>query len=345
MISFSLLVLITAVFIALIFDFVNGFHDAANSIATIVSTGVLKPQIAVLWAAFFNFAAMLFFAPRVAETISKIVKIEVSDFSYVYVVLIGLLSAIIWDLVTWWVALPTSSSHALIGGFVGAGIANAGMEAIRWDILLETVLFIVIAPIMGFIIGFSLMLTLYWLLRRWRPTRINRTFRKGQLFSAALYSIGHGANDAQKTMGLIMALLLGAGVINATTPLSLTNPQTAWVIISCHAAIALGTALGGWRIVKTMGMKITKLRPIGGFCAETAGACTLFFASYEGIPISTTHTITGAIVGVGSLSNKVNSVKWGIAAKIVWAWIFTIPATSILAGVMFYAFTSFFGMN
>lgn len=340
MISFSLFILITAVFIALLFDLVNGFHDAANSIATVVSTGVLKPRTAVLWAAGFNFIAMLFFAPRVAETISKIVKIEVSDFSYVYVVLIGLLSAIIWDLLTWWFGLPTSSSHALIGGFVGAGIANAGLDAIRWNILLEAVAFIFIAPIMGFILGFSLMLLLYWLFRRWRPARVNRIFRTGQLFSAALYSIGHGANDAQKTMGLIMALLLGAGMINAQTPLSLLNPQTSWIIISCHAAMAIGTAFGGWRIVKTMGMKITKLKPIGGFCAETAGAFTIFFASYEGIPISTTHTITGAIVGVGSLSNKLSSVKWGIAAKIIWAWIFTIPATAFLAAFMFYIYSS-----
>lgn len=338
MISFSLFILIVAIIIALIFDFVNGFHDAANSIATIVSTGVLKPQTAVLWAAGFNFIAMLFFAPRVAETISQIVKIEASEFIYVYVVLIGLLSAIAWDLITWWIGLPTSSSHALIGGFMGAGIANAGLDAIRWSKLVETILFIVVAPIMGFILGFALMLLLYWLFRKWRPVKVNRMFRKGQLLSAAMYSIGHGANDAQKTMGIIMALMLGGGLITSTTPLSLTTPETSWIIISCHAAIAIGTAMGGWRIVKTMGMKITKLKPIGGFCAETAGALTLFFASYQGIPISTTHTITGAIIGVGSLSNRLSGVRWGVAARIVWAWIFTIPATAGLAMVLFYIF-------
>ncbi len=343
MISLSVFLLLTTIIIALLFDLVNGFHDAANSIATIVSTGVLKPRTAVLWAASFNFLAMLFFAPRVAETISKIVKIEVSDFNYVYVVLIGLMSAIAWDLLTWWIALPTSSSHALIGGFVGSGIAYGGLEAIRWEKLIDTVLFIVLAPVMGFLLGLSLMFVLYWLLRKWHPSKVSRTFKKGQLFSAALYSIGHGANDAQKTMGIIMALLLGAGVISSTTPLSLFNPQTSWIIISCHAAMAIGTALGGWSIVKTMGMKITKLRPIGGFCAETAGAFTLFFASYAGIPVSTTHTITGAIVGVGSLSNKPSGVKWGIAAKIVWAWIFTIPATATLAACIFYIVAYFKG--
>ncbi len=342
MITFSISILIAAIVIALIFDLVNGFHDAANSIATIVSTGVLKPKFAVLWAAGFNFIAMVFFLPRVAETISKIVKIEVSDFTYVYVVLIGLLSAIIWDLLTWWFGLPTSSSHALIGGFVGSGIANGGWDAIRWEMLVNTFVFIIAAPIMGFVLGFSFLLLLYWLFRRWRPAKVNNLFRKGQLLSAALYSIGHGANDAQKTMGLIMALLLGAGTISATTPLSLFNPETSWIIISCNSAMAIGTALGGWSIVKTMGMRITKLRPIGGFCAEAAGALTLFFASHAGIPVSTTHTITGAIVGVGSLNNKISSVRWGVAANIVWAWIFTIPATAILASGMFYALSYFF---
>lgn len=345
MITFSLIILITAVIIALLFDLVNGFHDAANSIATIVSTGVLKPGTAVLWAATFNFLAMLFFAPRVAETISQIVIIEPSDFTYVYVVLIGLLGAIIWDLFTWWVGLPTSSSHALIGGFIGAGVANAGWNAVRWEKLIDTVVFIVISPIMGFVLASVFIFCLYWLFKNWRPARVNRTFRIGQLFSAALYSIGHGANDAQKTMGLIMALLIGSGVIGATSQLSLLNPQTAWIIISCHAAMAMGTALGGWNIVKTMGMKITKLKPIGGFCAETAGAITLFFASYEGIPVSTTHTITGAIVGVGSVGHKISSVKWGIATKIVWAWIFTIPATGALSAGMFYLFNAIFKIN
>jgi PiT family inorganic phosphate transporter len=338
MTTLSIVILITAIVIALIFDMVNGFHDAANSIATIVSTGVLKPKFAVLWAASFNFLAMLFFAPRVAETISKIVKIEISDFSYVYVVLTGLISAIIWDLITWWLGLPTSSSHALIGGFAGSGIANGGWGAIRWDKLIDTMAFVFIAPIMGFLLGFAFMLSAIWILRKWHPTIVNYTFGKAQLISAALYSIGHGANDAQKTMGIIMALLLGAGVFNSSTTLSLSDPHTSWIIISCHAAMAIGTALGGWSIVKTMGMKITKLRPIGGFCAESAGAFTLFLVSYLGIPVSTTHTITGAIVGVGSVSHKINSVRWGIATRIVWAWIFTIPATAAFAAAMFYTF-------
>ncbi len=340
MITSSIFILIFVIILALLFDLINGFHDAANSIATIVSTGVLKPKTAVLWAAGFNFMAMLFFAPRVAETISKIVIIESTDFSYVYVVLVGLLSAILWDLLTWWFGLPTSSSHALIGGFMGAGIANADWHAIRWDMLFDTFIFIVIAPIMGFIGGGFLMLLLYWLLRKWHPAHVNHLFSKAQLVSAAMYSLGHGANDAQKTMGIIMALLLGAGVFNSSTTLSLFNPQTSWIVISCQAAIALGTALGGWSIVKTMGMKITKLKPIGGFCAETAGAFTLFIVSYLGIPVSTTHTITGAIVGVGSINHKTSSVKWGVAARIVWAWIFTIPVTAFLAAGIFYLFIS-----
>lgn len=334
--TLSLVILIFAIFIALLFDFVNGFHDAANSIATVVSTGVLKPKSAVLWAASFNFIAILFFAPHVAETISKIVKIEISDFSYVYVVLIGLISAIIWDLITWWIGLPTSSSHALIGGFAGAGIANGGLSAIRWEMLSNTFLFIVLAPLMGFILGFIFLLLLYWLIRRWHPAKVNAVFRKGQLVSAALYSIGHGANDAQKTMGIIMALLLSAGLITRETPLSLLHPKTFWVVLSCQTAIALGTACGGWKIVKTMGMKITKLKPVGGFCAETAGAFTLFFASFAGIPVSTTHTITGAIIGVGTVSNKLSQVKWVVAARIIWAWVLTIPASGALAGLIFY---------
>ncbi len=344
MITFSVAILIAAILIALLFDLVNGFHDAANSIATVVSTGVLKPKAAVIWAAGFNFIAMLFFAPRVAETISKIVKIEVSDFSYVYVVLIGLISAILWDLLTWWLGLPTSSSHALIGGFAGAGIANGGFSAVRWEMLVNTFVFIVAAPLMGFILGFIFLLILFWLLRKCHPAKVNQAFGKAQLLSAALYSIGHGANDAQKTMGIIMALLLGAGVITHDTPLSLFNPETSWVILSCQAAMAIGTALGGWNIVKTMGMKITKLKPIGGFCAETAGAFTLFLASFAGIPVSTTHTITGAIIGVGSVSNKLSRIKWGIAAKIVWAWVLTIPASASLAVMLFYFLSKISGI-
>lgn len=329
---------IMTVFIALIFDLVNGFHDAANSIATVVSTRVLKPRTAVLWAAFFNFLAMFIFAPRVAETIATIVKIDLSDFNYIYVVLFGLLSAVFWNLFTWWLKLPTSSSHALIGGYIGAGIAYAGWNVLRWDKLSEILVFIILAPILGFVLGFCLLWLLYWLFRYSRPTKVNTIFKKGQLLSAALYSIGHGANDAQKTMGIIMALLFAAGHISQDTSLSLLNPQTAWIILSCQAAMALGTAFGGWRIVKTMGMKITKLKPIGGFCAEAGGAFTLFFVSYLGIPVSTTHTITGSIMGVGTLANRLSGVKWGIAKRIIWAWLLTIPMTACLSALFWFLF-------
>ncbi len=317
---------------------VNGFHDAANSIATVVSTRVLKPRTAVLWAAFFNFLAMFIFAPRVAETIATIVKIDLSDFNYIYVVLFGLLSAVFWNLFTWWLKLPTSSSHALIGGYIGAGIAYAGWNVLRWDKLSEILVFIILAPILGFVLGFCLLWLLYWLFRYSRPTKVNTIFKKGQLLSAALYSIGHGANDAQKTMGIIMALLFAAGHISQDTSLSLLNPQTAWIILSCQAAMALGTAFGGWRIVKTMGMKITKLKPIGGFCAEAGGAFTLFFVSYLGIPVSTTHTITGSIMGVGTLANRLSGVKWGIAKRIIWAWLLTIPMTACLSALFWFLF-------
>ena len=329
------LVVVVTIAIALAFDVVNGFHDAANSIATVVSTRVLKPQVAVLWAAFFNFVAMFFFAPKVAETISKIVKIKADDPVWVYVVLAGLIGAIVWDLMTWVWGLPTSSSHALIGGFAGAGVAHAGWDVLRWEKLIETVKFIPLAPLMGCAIGFTLMLAVYWLLRKLRPATVDRFFRRGQLFSAALYSLGHGGNDAQKTMGIIMALLIAAGLMSPDTRLSLGNPATLWIILSCHAAMGIGTAFGGWRIVKTMGMKITKLKPVGGFCAETAGAATLFLATHGGIPVSTTHTITGAIIGVGA-TTKLSGIKWGIATRIVWAWIFTIPVAAALAAGCFY---------
>lgn len=332
----GLYLVILTVIIALTFDVINGFHDAANSIATVVSTRVLKPYTAVLWAAFFNFIPMFIFLPRVADTISKIVKVQSSDVSYVYVVLFGLLSAIIWDLITWWFKLPTSSSHALIGGFAGAGVAHAGWEALRWDMLLNTIAFIFIAPLLGFVLGFTFMLGISWLLRNCRPIQVDSTFRRGQLVSAALYSIGHGANDAQKTMGIIIAVLIAGGLVAQDTQLSLSNYQTLWIILSCHLAMSLGTALGGWRIVKTMGMSITKLKPVGGFCAECSGAITLFLATHWGIPVSTTHTITGSIIGVGSVNSKVSSVRWGVASNIVWAWIFTIPATWILGSTLFY---------
>jgi PiT family inorganic phosphate transporter len=323
--------------VALTFDVINGFHDAANSIATVVSTRVLKPQVAVFWAAFFNFVAMFFFAPRVADTISKIVKIKADDPAFVYVVLAGLIGAVIWDLLTWWWALPTSSSHALIGGMAGAGVAHAGWDVLRWDKIIQTVKFIPLAPLIGGAIGFTLMLGVYWGFRRWRPASVDHLFRRLQLISAALYSLGHGGNDAQKTMGIIVALLVAAGMMSPDTHLSLTDRHTLWIILSCHAAMGLGTAFGGWRIVKTMGMKITKLKPVGGFCAETSGAFTLFMATHWGIPVSTTHTITGSIVGVGATTN-ISGIKWGIAARIVWAWILTIPAAALVSAGCFYLF-------
>jgi PiT family inorganic phosphate transporter len=332
----SVLVIIT-IAIALTFDVINGFHDAANSIATVVSTRVLKPQMAVLWAAFFNFVAMFVFAPKVADTVSKIVKIKTGDPVYVYVVLAGLIGAIVWDLLTWWWGLPTSSSHALIGGFAGAGVAHAGWDVLRWDKLGDTCKFILIAPVLGFVLGFLLMLAVYWIFRRWRPARVDRRFRRAQLFSAALYSLGHGGNDAQKTMGIIMAVMIAGGLMPADTKLSLFSGRTMWIILSCHAAMALGTAFGGWRIVRTMGMKLTKLKPVGGFCAETAGAITLFMATHLGIPVSTTHTITGSIVGVGSATTNLSAVRWGVAGRIVWAWFFTIPAAAAVAAGCYYA--------
>jgi inorganic phosphate transporter, PiT family len=337
-----MIVIVVTVFAALIFDVINGFHDAANSIATVVSTRVLSPKVAVWWAAFFNFVAMFIFAPRVADTIAKIVKIDGTDTVYVYVVLSGLLGAIVWDLITWWLGLPTSSSHALIGGVAGAGIAYKGLDVIHWDSVWKTVKFIPLAPLIGLVIGFAVMIGVYWMFRRWRPHEVDRLFRKLQLFSAALYSLGHGGNDAQKTMGIIMALLIAGGVMAPGTKLSLTDYHTMWIILSCHLAMGIGTAFGGWRIVKTMGMKITKLKPVGGFCAETAGATTLFMATHFGIPVSTTHTITGGIVGVGATTN-ISGIKWGVASRIVWAWIFTIPAAGIVGAGCFYVIKYFLG--
>lgn len=327
-------IIIFTIAIALIFDVINGFHDSANSIATVVSTRVLSPHIAVLWAAFFNFVAMFIFVPKVADTISKIVIIDPKDKAFIYVVLSGLIGAIIWDLITWYWGLPTSSSHALIGGFAGAGIAYKGTAIIRWEKLIKTIEFIPIAPLIGLVIGFIIMLTVFWIFRNWGPANVDKVFRKLQLVSAALYSLGHGGNDAQKTMGIIVALLVASGKMNLSTELSLTDMRTAWIILSCHAAMAIGTAFGGWRIVKTMGMKITKLKPVGGFCAETAGAFTLFMATIMGIPVSTTHTITGAIIGVGA-TNKLSGIKWGVAQRIVWAWIFTIPLSAFISSSCF----------
>ncbi|MBX7259467.1 MAG: inorganic phosphate transporter [Candidatus Hydrogenedentes bacterium] len=331
-----LFLVILTVIVALAFDVINGFHDSANSIATVVSTRVLSPRAAVIWAAFFNFVAMFVFAPRVADTVSKIVHIDASDPAYMYVVLTGLLGAIVWDLMTWWWGLPTSSSHALIGGLVGAGIAHKGVDVIQWSKVMATVEYIPLAPLFGMILGFAFMVIVYWMFRRWRPISVDNLFRRGQLVSAALYSLGHGGNDAQKTMGVIVALLVAAGYFTPDVQLSLLDWHTSWIILSCQIAMSVGTAFGGWRIVKTMGMRITKLKPVGGFCAETAGAATLFIATHLGIPVSTTHTITGAIVGVGS-TTKFSTIRWGVARRIIWAWVFTIPFSALVAALCFWA--------
>ncbi len=328
-------VVILTVVIALAFDMINGFHDAANSIATVVSTRVLSPKVAVLWAAFFNFIAMFIFAPKVADTIAKIVIIDPADPAFVWVVLTGLIGAIVWDLITWWWGLPTSSSHALIGGFAGAGIAYKGLDIIRWHKLWETIAFIPLAPILGLVSAFVLMIAVYWIFRKWYPRRIDKFFRKGQLVSAALYSLGHGGNDAQKTMGIIVALLIAAGIFSPNIKLSIMDWHTAWIILSCHLAMAIGTAFGGWKIVKTMGMKLTKLKPVHGFVAETAGAATIFLATHLGIPVSTTHVIAGSIVGVGATTNLAG-IKWKIASRIVMAWFVTIPFAAIVAAVCFW---------
>jgi len=329
--SFTLAIVILTIVIALGFDVINGFHDAANSIATVVSTRVLSPKWAVLWAAFFNFTAMFVFKAKVATTIAKTVKIEPSDSAFVTVVLAALVGAIVWDLLTWWWGLPTSSSHALIGGLAGAGIAHAGVDVLEWSSIRKTMVWIPIAPLVGFVIALLLFLLLAWVFRRWRPGTVEKLFRKLQLFSAALYSLGHGGNDAQKTMGVIVAVLIASGHMSGDfTSIPL------WIILACHAAMALGTAVGGWRIVKTMGMRITKLGPPGGCCAETAGAITLFAATHLGVPVSTTHTITGSIIGVGA-TTSLSGVRWGVATRIVVAWIVTIPAAALVAAASFYA--------
>ncbi len=322
--NISIYVLAFLVLLALAFDFMNGFHDAANAIATVVSTGVLKPQSAVILAAFFNFVAVLVFQLKVATTVGK-GTIDPSVIDH-YVVFGALIGAIAWNFLTWYYGIPSSSSHALIGGLVGAAVAKAGTGALISSGLIKTLTFIILSPMLGLLFGSLMMLLVSWLFVRSTPQRIDKWFRRMQLFSASMYSLGHGGNDAQKTMGIIWMLLIAAGVTAATDPLP------TWVIISCYVAISLGTLFGGWRIVKTMGQKITKLKPVGGFCAETGGAITLFLATGLGIPVSTTHTITGAIVGVGS-SRKMSAVRWGIAGNIVWAWIFTIPASALVAAL------------
>jgi PiT family inorganic phosphate transporter len=316
------------VVLALAFDFMNGFHDAANSIATVVSTGVLKPQQAVAFAAFFNVVAIGVFHLSVAATVGKgIAEASVIDHHVVFGALIG---AITWNLITWWYGIPSSSSHALIGGIVGAVIAKAGTGKLIGAGILKTVAFIFVSPFLGFLLGSLMMVLVAWICRRTSPLKVDRWFRRLQLVSAGAYSLGHGGNDAQKTIGIIWMLLIASGHVAAADKM-----PPAWVIWACYIAIGAGTLFGGWRIVKTMGQRITKLRPVGGFCAETGGAITLFIATGLGIPVSTTHTITGAIVGVGSVRNA-STVRWGIAGNIVWAWIFTIPASAFVAAVSYW---------
>jgi len=317
-------VVIALVFVALAFDFMNGFHDAANSIATVVSTRVLKPYQAVVMAAFFNFAALFVFQLKVATTVGQgIVDQGIVDHFVVFGALAG---AIAWNLITWLYGIPSSSSHALIGGLVGAAVAKAGTWALVPAGIIKTCAFILVAPLVGMLFGALLMLAVSWLFMRASPSRVDRWFRRLQLVSASLYSLGHGGNDAQKTAGIIWMLLIAAGYLGAGDPIPM------WAVAACYVTIALGTAFGGWRIVKTMGQRITKLKPVGGFCAETGGAAMLFIATGFGIPVSTTHTITGAIVGVGS-SQTVSAVRWGVAGNIVWAWILTIPCSAFMAGL------------
>jgi inorganic phosphate transporter, PiT family len=316
-----LLAVVGLILVALIFDYINGFHDAANSIATVVSTRVLTPGKAVIWAAFFNFVAAFTFGTAVAKTVgSGLVDLQVLTFAVIFA---GLTGAIIWDLITWYYGLPTSSSHALIGGYAGAAVAKAGFGAIIPAGWTKTLIFIVLAPLIGMTLGFLLMVVILWLFQRTSPARVDGWFRKLQLVSAAAYSLGHGGNDAQKTMGIIAGVLYAGGYIEAFR-------IDLWVILSAHAAIALGTLSGGWRIIHTMGSKITKLQPVGGFAAETAGAISLFTATTLGVPVSTTHTITGAIIGVGSIK-RLSAVRWGVAGRIIWAWILTIPASAAIA--------------
>jgi PiT family inorganic phosphate transporter len=326
----NLLAVIGLILVALTFDYINGFHDAANSIATVVSTRVLSPGKAVVWAAFFNFVAAFAFGTAVAKTVgSGLVDINIVTFAVIFAALIG---AIVWDLITWWVGLPTSSSHALIGGYAGAAVMKAGMVAIIPGGWTKTLIFIVLAPLIGMVLGFVLMVAIQWLFHGTSPGKVDHWFRRLQLMSAAAYSLGHGGNDAQKTMGIIAGALVAGGYLNLVDG---KLPIPFWVIMAAHAAIALGTLSGGWRIIHTMGSKITKLQPVGGFAAETAGAISLFAATHLGVPVSTTHTITGAIIGVGSIK-RLSAVRWGVAGRIVWAWVLTIPASAFIAAVVYY---------
>ncbi|HXJ20495.1 MAG TPA: inorganic phosphate transporter [Polyangia bacterium] len=319
-------IIVAIVVVALAFDYINGFHDAANAIATVVSTRVLTPRKAVLWAGFFNFIAFVIFPLHVAHTIGKgIIDPAIIDDA----VLLGALGgAIAWNLITWWYGLPSSSSHALVGGLLGAGISKGGLAVVQKSGVLKTAIFIVVSPMLGLVLGAGMMVAVAWLFRRVHPGRIDRWFRRLQLLSSALFSLGHGANDAQKTMGIIMAMLIAKGQIGAHARLPL------WVILTCQAAMGLGTLTGGWRIVRTMGLRLTKLKPFGGFCAETGAASMLFLASALGVPVSTTHTITGAIVGVGWV-NRPSGVRWPVALRIVWAWLFTIQSAALIAAAIY----------
>ncbi len=320
----SLAILIIAV--ALIFDYINGFHDAANSIATVVSTRVLSPGQAVVWAAFFNFVAAFFFGTAVAKTVGQgMVDLNIVTYG---VILAGLTGAILWNLITWWSGLPTSSSHALFGGYAGAAVAKAGFGAIIASGWYKTIIFIVVAPLIGLTVGLILMTSIFWIFRDTTPTRVDRWFRRMQITSAAAFSLMHGANDAQKTMGIITGALVTGGYLT-------TFDVPFWVVMAAHGAIGLGTLTGGWRIIKTMGSKITKLQPVGGFAAETGAAVAIFTATQLGVGISTTHTITGAIIGVGA-TRRLSAVRWGVARQIVWAWILTIPASAAIGALSFY---------
>jgi PiT family inorganic phosphate transporter len=322
--AIALWVVIALVAVALAFDFMNGFHDAANSIATVVSTGVLKPHQAVLMAAFFNFVAVFVFHLSVASTVGKgIVEQGIVDH---YVVFGALIGAITWNLITWYYGIPSSSSHALIGGIVGAGVAKAGTASLLPAGILKTVAFIFISPLIGFLLASVLVVAISWLFVRSTPSRVDRLFRRLQLVSSSMYSLGHGGNDAQKTIGIIWMLLIAAGLTGTA------DPVPAWVVVACYVTIGLGTLFGGWRIVKTMGQRITKIRPAGGFCAELSGSVALFLATALGIPVSTTHTITGSIVGVGAVQS-VSAVRWGVAGNLLWAWILTIPCSAFVAGL------------
>jgi len=325
----NFIAVVVLIVVALSFDFINGFHDAANSIATVVSTRVLSPGRAVVWAAFFNFVAAFVFGTAVAKTIgSGLVDLNVVTFVVIFA---GLIGAIAWDLLTWYYGLPTSSSHALIGGYAGAAVAKAGFSAIILAGWTKTLVFIILAPVIGLVLGFVFMVAIQWAFHRTAPGKVARLFRRLQLVSAAAYSLGHGGNDAQKTMGIISGALVAGNyltLVNGKLPIPL------WVILIAHAAIALGTLMGGWRIIHTMGSKITKLQPVGGFAAETAGAISLFGATHLGVPVSTTHTITGAIIGVGS-TRRLSAVRWGVAGQIVWAWLLTIPASALIAATVY----------